>query len=141
MKPASDEMFYGEQMTGEVLASELMGESIYNSQDEGIGEVTDVIATEDGQIKALVVGVGGFLGIGTKDVAVNYDKFVVVSDNENTTRVVLDTNRESLESAPEYVTLAEKAAEQPMQPSTGSATTDTPATTAPATGTTGTVTQ
>jgi Uncharacterized conserved protein len=111
---ASTETFIAEQQPGEIIASELMGTNIYNSQDEGIGAVTDVVATEEGQIKALVVGVGGFLGIGTKDVAVNYDEFTVVTDGDANQRVVLNRSKEELESAPEFRTLADIAAEQPM---------------------------
>ncbi|MBH0236703.1 PRC-barrel domain-containing protein [Methylobrevis albus] len=127
--PSDGPMFIERQEAGEVLVSDLVGETIYNSQEENIGTVSDVITTENGQIRALVVEVGGFLGIGAKDVAVNYDRFMVVTSAESENRVVLDTPRESLESAPDFMTLAEIAAQQPAQPSTGTDTMTAPSAT------------
>src|SRR5690606_27680838 len=57
------------------LASNLIGETVYNGTGddaENIGSVTDMVISNQGQIEALVVGVGGFLGIGRKDVALEF---------------------------------------------------------------------
>ncbi|SON56430.1 PRC-barrel domain protein [Hartmannibacter diazotrophicus] len=123
----SDQMFFADQQPGEVLSSEIVGETIYNASDENIGEVSDFVTDGQGQIKALVVSVGGFLGIGAKEVAVNYDKFTVIASGENESKVTLDTTKDALEKAPEFKTLAMKAAEKPL-PATGMDTTTQPAT-------------
>ncbi len=54
-------------------ATELTGMTVYNEQNESIGDISEVLLTRDGQIEAVVIGVGGFLGIGQRDVAVPFD--------------------------------------------------------------------
>ena len=57
------------------LATAIIGETVYNGTGEdaqNIGDVNDIVIGKDGNIEAIVVGVGGFLGIGEKDVAVEY---------------------------------------------------------------------
>src|SRR5918995_407308 len=58
----------GQQM----MASKLIGTSIVSTNNEAIGDVNDVIVDRGGQAMAVVIGVGGFLGIGEKDVAVPF---------------------------------------------------------------------
>lgn len=57
--------------TGAWRATDLEGKDVYDTQGEDIGEITDVLLSEDGKVMAVLVGVGGFLGIGEKDVAVS----------------------------------------------------------------------
>jgi len=57
---------------GQYRATQLVGVNIYNSNDESIGEVNELLVDKDGAIKAVVIGVGGFLGIGQKNVALPY---------------------------------------------------------------------
>ena len=56
-----------------VMASSLIGTRVVGSNNESIGDINDVIMDRNGQIMAAVVGVGGFLGIGEKDVAVPFN--------------------------------------------------------------------
>jgi len=58
--------------TGQMLASELIGTKVISANNESIGDINDVIVDRNGQAVAAVVGVGGFLGIGEKDVAVPF---------------------------------------------------------------------
>jgi sporulation protein YlmC with PRC-barrel domain len=61
------------QMQGEqMMASKLIGTTVVSTNNESIGDVNDVILDRNGQVLAVVVGVGGFLGIGEKDVAVPF---------------------------------------------------------------------
>jgi hypothetical protein len=48
-------------------------QNVYDPSDSKIGEISDVLVSKDGKIDAFIVGVGGFLGIGEKDVAVPFD--------------------------------------------------------------------
>lgn len=57
--------------TGAWRVSDLQGKAVYGSDNESIGEINDVLVSQDGSINAVIIGVGGFLGIGEKDVAVN----------------------------------------------------------------------
>ena len=55
-------------------ASKLMGLDIYNRADEKIGDINEILLDKDGKVKAVVIGVGGFLGMGEHDVAISMDK-------------------------------------------------------------------
>lgn len=87
------------------LASEIMGETIYNSaadDAESIGEVNDFVLDQDGSIGAIVVGVGGFLGIGQKDVAVDWSDLQLVMGADGNQRIVASVTREQLDAAAEF---------------------------------------
>jgi sporulation protein YlmC with PRC-barrel domain len=66
---ASDSSFQGDWR-----ASKIVGLNVYNDQNESIGSINDLLTDKNGSIKAVVIGVGGFLGVGTHLVAVPYDK-------------------------------------------------------------------
>ncbi|HEX2019073.1 MAG TPA: PRC-barrel domain-containing protein [Aurantimonas sp.] len=59
--------------SGAWRASDLEGKDVYDTTGENIGSISDVLLSEDGEVMAVLVGVGGFLGIGQKDVAVAMD--------------------------------------------------------------------
>ena len=59
--------------TGAWRASDLEGKDVYGADGESIGSISDVLLSEEGEVIAVLVGVGGFLGIGQKDVAVAMD--------------------------------------------------------------------
>lgn len=61
-------------------ASNLEGLNVYNNNNENIGEINELIIGQDGQIQAVVVGVGGFLGIGERDVAIPFDQVRFVNE-------------------------------------------------------------
>lgn len=50
--------------------SDLQGKAVYGANGENIGDISDVLVSQDGSVNAVIIGVGGFLGIGQKDVAV-----------------------------------------------------------------------
>jgi sporulation protein YlmC with PRC-barrel domain len=59
---------------GEWRASKLVGVNVYNEANEKIGDINDVILDKSGKVENVVLGVGGFLGMGEHYVAVAYDK-------------------------------------------------------------------
>ena len=59
------------QQPGDRLASRLVGLNIQNTGNENIGEIYDIILTDAGAVKAYIVSVGGFLGMGTRYVAID----------------------------------------------------------------------
>lgn len=90
------------------LASEITGKQVYSSSAddaEHIGDVSDFVVGPDGNIAAVIIGVGGFLGIGQKGVAVNYAELEWVTAEDGTERFVLPTTKEALEAAPEFETV------------------------------------
>jgi hypothetical protein len=81
--------------------------------------VSDLVVTEDGRVEAVVVGVGGFLGIGEKRVALAWDS-VRLTEQDGRRVFLVSATRDQLEGMPEFKTLerqeAEAAARQQMQP-------------------------
>jgi len=63
-------------------ASQLVGIDVYGSDNQKIGDVDEVLVDRDGKIQAVIVGVGGFLGIGQKDVAIPYNQVQWMSDEQ-----------------------------------------------------------
>jgi sporulation protein YlmC with PRC-barrel domain len=72
---ASDSSFQGNWR-----ASKLVGLSVYDDNNESIGAINDLLTEKDGKIKAVVIGVGGFLGIGEHLVAIPYEKVKFVNE-------------------------------------------------------------
>lgn len=91
-----------------VLASDLMGASVYNTEREAIGDINDMIVSIDGDVDGVVIGVGGFLGIGEKDVAVDMAAFDLQETEYGAPRLVLDTTAEELKAADAFVTASEQ---------------------------------
>jgi sporulation protein YlmC with PRC-barrel domain len=80
------------------LASDFVGTNVYSPQDESLGKVTDLIFAKDGTIQGVVIGVGGFLGIGQKDVAFTMDRIQMI-ENEDGIRLSLEATSEELADA------------------------------------------
>jgi sporulation protein YlmC with PRC-barrel domain len=76
-------------------------QSVYDPKENKIGSVDDVLVDKEGKITALVIGVGGFLGVGEKDVAVPFDA-VKTSKKDNKWWLTLDETKDSLKSAVGY---------------------------------------
>lgn len=65
-------------LKGNWRASKLIGLNVYNDANEKLGDVNELILDKDGKINAVVIGVGGFLGMGEHDIAVSMDKLKFV---------------------------------------------------------------
>ena len=66
--------------TGDYRASKLIGVNVYNRQNEKIGDINEVLMAKSGRISGVVVGVGGFLGMGEHDVLVKLDQIKFVNE-------------------------------------------------------------
>lgn len=102
------------------FASDLIGMRVYNSEAQidtnatiaadgqknwdDIGEINDIIVGADGQVKAVILGIGGFLGMGERDVSVSMDAITVVRQegDANGRFLVVNTSKAALEQAPEF---------------------------------------
>jgi sporulation protein YlmC with PRC-barrel domain len=76
-------------------------QSVYDPSDNKIGDVADVLVSEDGRIEALIIGVGGFLGAGEKDVAVPFTAVKGTKKNDKW-YLVMNTTKDALKSAPGF---------------------------------------
>jgi sporulation protein YlmC with PRC-barrel domain len=92
-----------EQLNGVKLmtASDYIGKRVYDRAGSDIGEVNDLILSADGKIQATILGVGGFLGIGEKNVAVPVTAVEMVQDG-SAVRLVVNASKQQLEQAPTY---------------------------------------
>ena len=71
------------QMSPDMMrGSKLMGVDVYGSDNQKIGDIDEVLVDKQGKIQAVVVGVGGFLGIGQKDIAIRYEQVQWMSPQE-----------------------------------------------------------
>ncbi len=108
---------YTVEQQGDIYASEFIGMRVYSAENDfdsfdtdtmvdagaeqewdDIGEVNDVILGRDGQVKAVIIGVGGFVGIGEKDVAVEMSSIKMVNEKDDADDffLVVNTNKETL---------------------------------------------
>ena len=99
--------FINQQAAEEQLASNWIGQTVYSKADENLGDVNDLVLSKDGKIDAIVIGVGGFLGIGEKNVALPFSAFQASTDSNGKLKLVVDTTKEALDAAPTFMTLAE----------------------------------
>jgi sporulation protein YlmC with PRC-barrel domain len=104
--------FVTEQDGEEVLATEYIGQTVYNGQDESIGKINDLVMDKDGRLTAAVIGVGGFLGIGEKSVGVPIEAIDVRTEEDGSVELVMQSTREELEAAPEFADLEDQMQEQ-----------------------------
>ena len=91
------------------LASDIYKADVYDNAENKIGVVTDLIMDTSGNVTTAVVGVGGFLGAGKKDVAVPFKDLKVMS-RDGKDWLVLNQTKDQLKMAPAY----EKKNNSPM---------------------------
>lgn len=95
--------------------SELVGATVENTSGESVGEIGDIIVGADGNANAALISVGGFLGLGQKDVAVPFAD-LNVQEQDGALKVTVAMSSETLESMPAYK--SEEDSSQPAQPET-----------------------
>ena len=84
-------MWYSRQAE-EVRASKLIGTRVVNAAKETVGDVNEIVLTKDGKVAAVVLGVGGFLGMGEREVAVNFNSIQMSRDQNNNLVLTVDTS-------------------------------------------------
>ena len=92
--------FVARQAPDQWLASKFTGTDVIGAKEEKIGDVSDILFDKDGKILAYVVGVGGFLGIGSKNVAIAPASFQLVSGkNASDYKLRLSMTKDELKAA------------------------------------------
>ena len=105
--------FISTQSSNQWLASDFKGVDVIGANDEKIGDVNDLLFDQSGRVVAYVVGVGGFLGIGAKDVALAPTAFQVVPGKDrDDVKLKLSMAKEQLQSAADFRSQKVLAAEQ-----------------------------
>jgi len=103
-------------LKGNWRASKLMGLDVYNEANEKLGDINELILDKNGKVNAVVIGVGGFLGMGEHDIAVSMDKLKFMEEPVRTSSTAPATTTRDNAGAPRETT-------------TGAATTTTATTT------------
>ena len=107
-----------------LLAKELIGQTVYAPDKTKIGSISDLILSKDGKaVQGFVIGVGGFLGIGEKSVAMKIDRLQIGQDKDGL-QLTMDAKKEELSSAPSFkskkdVEAERQSAERAKNPPTG----------------------
>lgn len=98
---ATREVYVKAQPT-DVLSSNLIGLNVQNNAKETVGEIKDLVVS-NGALSGLILSVGGFLGIGERNVVVTPSAVnVVYSENDKKWSATMDTTKDALKAAPEF---------------------------------------
>ena len=96
------------QVDTDQLATKIIGQPVYDGSDDkadNVGKISDLVLNGNGDVAAVVIGVGGFLGLGEKEVAVDFSALQVVVATDGTKRFVVKTSKDELTSAPDFKTV------------------------------------
>jgi len=77
--------------TGQWRASKLIGLNVYNDQNEKLGDINEILLDQSGKATGVVIGVGGFLGMGQREILVTMDKLKFVNEPVRTTATTTTT--------------------------------------------------
>ena len=94
-------MFVAE--TGDdIMSSRLLGARVVNGTSEAIGEVADLMLSAKGELRAVVLSVGGVMGVGARYVAVAPSALRMIRNPDKSIKVVLEASRDQLAASPEF---------------------------------------
>ena len=103
--------FIPEQNQSEVLGTDFVGTQVVSKDNQPLGKIANLVFDQSGHIELAVIGVGGFLGIGEKEVAVPFD--ALKSDVVNNKHVFsVDLTKDQLKAAPVFKTLNDQARQE-----------------------------
>ncbi|MBJ3763923.1 PRC-barrel domain-containing protein [Maribius pontilimi] len=121
----------------DLFASDLLGARIYATETEvgdtieagaqqewdDLGEINDMILSPDGMVQVVILGIGGFLGLGERDVAVDMNQIKIVRGGADATDyfLVINASQEAIENAPEFTRAGEGAMAEDAAAETGEA--------------------
>jgi hypothetical protein len=96
-----------------MLAKDMIGQTVYAADKAKIGTISDLILSKDAKtVDGFVIGVGGFLGIGEKSVALKLDRLVVQHNGDGSLQLMMDVNKEELTNAPTFKSKKDQDAER-----------------------------
>jgi len=96
-----------------VLAKELIGQTVYAPDKAKIGSISDLILSKDAKtVEGFVIGVGGFLGIGEKSVAMKLDRLKMTTGPNGAMELAMDVKKEELTNTPTFKSKKDQDAEK-----------------------------
>lgn len=100
--PAAATKFITQQPDNEWLARVFFGQPVHNAAGETVGDINDLVFNRKGHISTVVIGVGGFLGMGEKSVGVPFDALTFNAGKNGERVIVLAVSKEALVKAPAF---------------------------------------
>jgi sporulation protein YlmC with PRC-barrel domain len=100
--------------TSSLTVTDWYKQPVYDQSNSKIGDINDVLVSSNGEVNAVIIGVGGFLGAGEKDVAVNFNS-VKKTTKDNKTYLTLDTTKDALKNAPGFKYDSDKTSWVPVK--------------------------
>jgi len=98
---ATVKVTYVTAQPADVMSSKLIGLNVYNNANESVGEIEDLVIVDGKTISAVILGVGGFLGMGERYVSVSPSS-IALENKDGKLRALIDTNKDALKSAPAF---------------------------------------
>jgi hypothetical protein len=86
----------------DIMSSRLLGAPVINGMSETIGEVADLMLSSKGDLRAVVLSVGGVMGVGARYVAVAPSALRIIRNPDKSIKVVLEASRDQLAASPEF---------------------------------------
>ena len=86
----------------DIRAEDMIGTTVYGAGDVNVGEIGDVALTADGKVDAYIIDVGGFLGVGEKEVAIGSDNLAFMTDKDGNKYLYTSFTKEQLDAAAAY---------------------------------------
>jgi len=80
----------------------ILGKEVRSGADENMGRIVDVIVDRSGQVRAAIIDFGGFLGVGSRKIAVAWSALRFPPDAKKVERIGLELTRDQLQAVPEY---------------------------------------
>lgn len=87
---------------GQLNATDFIGTTVYGADEAKVGEINDIVLGGDGKVDAVVLDVGGFLGVGSKPVAIGMDNLAFLADQSGKKYLYTEFTKEQLEAQPAY---------------------------------------
>jgi hypothetical protein len=103
-KPAATESAPAPALTilGSWQAETILGKEVRGKTNENIGRIVDVIVDRRGKIRAALIDFGGFLGVGSRKIAIDWDALNFTPGENGRSVITLDLTRDQMKAAPEY---------------------------------------
>ncbi len=89
---------------GGLVPEDLEGSTVYDRHEGVVGQVEEVVATDENTVETLVVEVGGFLGVGTRSVGIGAHQVSLRRGSDGAVRIYLDMTDEALRALPQHET-------------------------------------
>jgi hypothetical protein len=80
----------------------VLGRDVRSAADEDMGRIVDVLVDRAGQVRAAIIDFGGFLGVGSRKIAVDWGALHFPQPGKPGERIALDLTRDQVKAAPEY---------------------------------------